>query len=212
MEQMTEKVDIVRVDANAVDELIAVCRESFPDSLWWNGPRIAARAWWLFMLSAPSAEAYEMYVNNRPVGFFLIVSDLSSFNLYVNKISLRDRFLFTLRFFGLMVHPGLMTHTVKKLIKRSEKREYVSWHDKFNPEDVVWGDLFSIIPKYRRAGLAKQFMRFAEQRTIELKKEVFAGNVEPDNLKIISLVESLGYRKIGQTDSGLVVGKRLQIV
>ena len=88
----------------------------------------------------------------------------------------------------------------------------IFWHDQFNPEDVVWGDLFSIIPEYRRACLAKQFMCFAEQRTIELKKEVFAGNVEPDKLKIISLVESLGYRKIGQTDSGLVVGKRRQII
>jgi RimJ/RimL family protein N-acetyltransferase len=129
---------------------------------------------------------------------------------YMNEITLRERVLFGLRYFGLILHPGLVLPSVRKLMKKTEKREYITWQDKIAPERVVWGDLHAISPEYRRAGFAKQFMHFVKQRTLELKKDAFLGNVEPDNIKIIKLVESLGYRKMGQTASGLVYGQIFQ--
>lgn len=204
-----EKVEISRVGENSIQELIELCRVNFPDSLWWFGP-VAGRSWWMRMLAAPSAEVYIMYVDRKPAGFFLIVSELKSFSAYMNEITLRERVLFGLRYFGLILHPGLVLPSVRKLMKKTEKREYITWQDKIAPERVVWGDLHAISPEYRRAGLAKQFMRFIEQRMFELKKDAFLGNVEPDNIKIIKMVESLGYRKMGQTASGLVYGQIFQ--
>jgi hypothetical protein len=151
-----------------------------------------------------------MYVDRKPAGFFLIVSELKSFSVFMNEITLRERFLFGLRYFGLILHPGLVLPSVRKLMKKTEKREYITWQDKIAPERVLWGDLHAISPEYRRAGLAKQFIWFVEERTLKLKKDAFLGNIEPDNIKMIALAGSLGYRKMGQTDSGIVYGKILQ--
>ena len=206
----SETVNIVRVDKDRIPDLLALCRENFPDSLWWFGPRPAGRAWWTRMLSAPSSEVYIMYVDRRPAGFFLIVSDLRAFSARMNRISPRERVLFGMRYFGLILCPRLILSSVRKWLKKAERRAYVSWHDKIAPERVAWGDLHAISPDYRRAGLAKQFMHFVEQRTLELGKDAFLGNVEPGNFKVIRMLESIGYRQMGQTDSGLVYGKVLR--
>jgi hypothetical protein len=202
-----DDVRISKVGEESIDDLVKICRESFPDYIWWYGPRFVARLWWSFMLSAPSAEAYMMYSNKKPIGILLIVSDMKSFTIYEKGRSSRKKLLCSLRYLGFFMHPRLAITTIRNFIKRSAHHQHVKWQCKLDLESVAWGVLQAISPEYRRIGLARKFLRFAEERGLELQKRTFIASVEPDNISIMNLLRSFGYNEIGRRGRELIYGK-----
>jgi hypothetical protein len=205
------KAEIIRADEKDITSLIELCRINFAEDVWWYGPRFVARSWWSFMLSAPSAETYIMYQKNNAVGFYLIVSDLKSFKGYASGTTIPKKILYSMRYLGLLTHPRHAMTTIRNFIRRLAKLEDIRWQDNVDLDKVVWAAWHAISPEYRRTGMSKIFMNYITNRTIELQKEMLVGSVEPDNIKIMNLLESIGWKRIGKTGREIVYGRHCDV-
>jgi hypothetical protein len=208
---MRDDVEIRRVGMDAVNDLVELCRINFAEYVWWYGPRFVARAWWSFMLSAPSAEAYIMYQERNALGFYLIVSDLKAFRIYAKGLTLQKKILHSMRYIGLLTHPGHAFATIENFIKRSADQEYIRWQDHVDLEKVLWIVLHAVSPDYRRRGMSKRFMNYIMNRSYDLRKEIMVWNTEPDNIKVMNLLESTGWTRIGKMGREIVYGRHCDV-
>jgi GNAT superfamily N-acetyltransferase len=206
-------VELKLAEFEQIDQLIEICRTSFPESLRWNGPSVQSRQWWKTMLESSFSETISLSVGDRAVGFYVLITDRELFFNERKKDPWRKKFIDVLRIAALFNNPILIFHVVKSMIRLMkpvpqklflEERLSVAQHE------IAWGELSAISPLYRGKGLAIIMQDWAMNRCRELGKLYIGLNIESHNIVSVKLHESYGYTKICGTSVGLTYIKRLE--
>ena len=212
-----ETIKIQRADLGFINELIDICRKCFPSSLMEIAPRPIAQKRWKLLLTSPSVETYLISVNNKIVGFYVIIIDLFGYTQERANISLFNKIVFFIgEVSGILSHPYLVGYIINKLKKRlnfSIKKKSILDGSQMKDaalNKTVWGELQGILPDYQGKGLAKCMQQFILNRSIEINKEFIAGNVEADNLGTRALLESFGYIATSESYAGIIYKKPLK--
>lgn len=195
---------IRRVTYEDVDELIKICRMSFPDSLRWQGPSFYARKWWNITLGLPSCETWVSLSDGQAVGFLILVTDGGRYKKARRK--LRPGLLFVLAAMGTC--PKLF---LKKLLCRIFMAISTRARDSF-AEDIDVSpctriELVAVLPHMQNKGLGTKMLEFSIKRSSELRRKGITLLVNSSNISAIRVYEKVAFKKTGQSKRGLTYTK-----
>lgn len=203
-------VELKLAEFEQIDQLIEICRTSFPESLRWNGPSVQSRQWWKTMLESSFSETISLSVGDRAVGFYVLITDRELFFNERKKDPWRKKFIDVLRIAALFNNPLLIFHVVKsmiRLMKPVPQKLFLEERLSVAQDKIAWVELLAVSPLYRGEGLAKKMQDWVLNRCKELKKLYIGVNIEPQNAVSIAMHESYGYTRICETKAGLTYVK-----
>ena len=197
---------IRRVTHEDIDELIKICRASFPDTLRWHCPKFYARKQWETTLGLSSCEAWGCSLDGRIVGLLILVTNVSQHKK--EKWELWSRPLAVFCTFATC--PKLFTN---KLLRRISTvistNSHISYADDVDSSSYTWIELVVVSPHMWRKGLGARMLEFSIKRSSQLGREAVKLSVKPSNKNAIRLYEELGFKTTGQSKYGDIYTKVL---
>ncbi len=199
-------VRIRRSGCEDIDQLIKICRASFPDSLKWQGPAFYARKWWKSTLQLTSCEVWVCLLDGQPAGFSMLLTDVSRYNK--EKCRLSRNPLFAL--FAFATCPKLF---ITKILRKISKAIHRPCKDNHAGDidglvcSATWLELIAVSSHMRRMGLAARLLEFCVERTKQFGRDAISLRVEANNTNAIRLYEKCGFAGTGQSGSSLAYEK-----
>ena len=172
--------------------LMNLCREGFPGTLLWDGPRFLARNWWRAVLRSLSAETWLFLIDGEPSGLCVLVKDMNGWQaepLYAERS-------WTVRLFAAALCPKLvLSRLVKKVLAPgplpSECPRYEAVVTATGKRTRI--KMLAVAKRKRRQGVGRRILQFCENRTLELGREAVELVVFIENASARRLYVQQGY-------------------
>jgi len=204
------KVTIRRAAPNDMEPLLAICRDSFLDSIRWQGPRFLATRWLTVAIVSRSSEIWVCSKDNKIAGFCIIITDQGLWRIERPK---RDGPMLT-RMLALAICPTIVFRKICNRIANFLNRSHNSPPDQHNlttlkAGESIWIELIAVSDVMRRQGLAKYMLRFCENYAKELKRSALKLCVGSINKPARNLYEQTGFVCTVQTPVSCIYTKML---
>ncbi|MBA4391470.1 MAG: hypothetical protein C0399_11110 [Syntrophus sp. (in: bacteria)] len=190
-----------------INIIIDISRACFPGSLKWNALKYSAKKRWQYILTSQYVEVYIVLLNDIVAGFFILATDIPSYNKEKEKEKLQYLFLRMLSIVTLILKPYLIMPSLKKLHKiifykrPSMISDRITDH-KTTQDKIAWAELTGIGIQYRGKGLLTIMHEFMVARCLELGKEAIGSLIDPNNLLVARSRKSLHFVKTGESRYG----------
>ncbi len=175
-----------------VEWLIDLCRDGFPGTLLWDGPRFRWRKWWQSVLRSASAETWLFSLDHEPSGACVLVLDMKKWQAEIQGAERS----WAVRLCAAALCPKLV---VSRLVKRVlGNRSPTSACPKSEPVVGATGShtrirLLAVASYKRRQGVGRTILRFCERRTLELGRDTINLVVSAENASARRLYAQQGY-------------------
>jgi len=201
-------IEIRRACCQDINELIAITREAYKDSLKWHSRRAMAKKWWGLFLDSRCCETWVCLCNENIEGFVVLILDVDQYNEQKRKQrpSLGDVLFMS------MTHPVLL---IRKIFGRIFSRNAMIigqptvQNSEGSATDTLWVELMAVLPNMRRKGLATTMLRFCSQRATELCRNTIKLCVDKKNAGARRLYEKLGFFMTTNTKYSCIYTKAL---
>ena len=203
-----EDIIVRRAALDDVDALCDICREGWPGTLLWDGPRFLARNWWRAVFRYSSAETWIWSSGGEIYGVGVLVKDMAHWN---EEPLYPERNLFV-RLLAALTCPRLV---LSRLLKRMmvvksppcdcSTLETVSK----NVESPVWIRLIAVSQSKRRQGIGRKILQFCDSRTLEFNRKAVKLFVFSDNKPARCLFSQEGFVCTDHRHNGCVYTKVL---
>jgi ribosomal protein S18 acetylase RimI-like enzyme len=163
--------DIVirRATCDDIAALLNICRDSFPGSLLWTGPRFISKNWWKAVVKSDSAETWVCLNDGEICGFGVLVTDMAGWE----KLHPDPNIL--VKLCAALMCPRIAFSRLVTMLRVAKKPATAcppSRISEVNIKSSTWIKYFAVSPHMRRHGLAKKILRICEERTLELQRRV----------------------------------------
>ena len=200
---------IVRsADIKDIAALANLCRQCFPKSARWQGPRFLVRRWWRTVLLSEASETFIAEVDGQFSGFCLLVTDELS---WAGDRRRRDGGPLCQLARAIWSPHQLLAIGIRRFRRpqprHSEPARPMEDHN-FDRSSRTWIELIAVDDQVRGRGVGKRLLAKAEDRTREIGRDEIRLNVAVDNAVAIALYARTGYRAIAG-DRRLVYAKQL---
>lgn len=189
-------IEIRHATLRDIDNLVRIHRECFPEEVLYQVPKSYAKRWWSFLLSSDSVEVYVVSINGKVAGFSTLKIDALTYQREKKK----HKAPLLIRVYTVLVSPKIFTQIIRKffysLFSASNNTANQKNDNKYS-STCTWIDPLVISSKYRRKGLAKQFLTFLDKRTVELSRKTIVSMVAINNEPSIQMHENFGYELTG---------------
>jgi hypothetical protein len=209
------KIEISRADDSTIQDIITICKQSFPLSAKENSPRKILKKKWKHLIKSQAIEVYVILVNNKIAGFSVLIVDLNALRIEKKSIRFIDRILYALgQVIAMLFNVNIFKASLKKAVKtfysksNNFHKAIATEPKKFSVDKLAWYELAAISIDYQGMGLGKRLYSFIVNRACELSKEVIVGRADDDNVSGRALFEKLGYILTAHTSDGQVTYKK----
>jgi len=203
---------VFKVSINDIDDLIDICKDCFPNSFNYQGPRYMLKKKWLLYLKSGSVEIYAIRINNEIACFYELIIDIQLFN-QTRKKSEKHLMRYLTYLYVSITKPRCVIPTLKKYMKEkiftTPAMQINHKGDSFDINKMAWGELQGVHSKYRGSGLSKIMQKHILNRCIELGKNVIGCVNAPDNIPVMNLHKAFGYAIASENKYGFVMKKFL---
>ncbi len=204
------KVTIRRAARNDMEPLLAICRDSFLDSIRWQGPRFLATRWLTVAIVSRSSEIWVCSKDSKIAGFCIIITDPCLWRIEKPK---RDGPMPT-RLLASATCPTIVFRKIYNRIVNFLAGSHNSPPDQYNlttrkAGKSIWIELIAVSDAMRRQGLAKYMLRFCESYAKELKRSAVKLCVGSTNKPARNLYERTGFTCTVQTPVSCIYTKML---
>jgi GNAT superfamily N-acetyltransferase len=195
----TQGISVRCASLSDINELMRVCKISFPCSLRWNGIKKVAKNWWIAVIQSRAAETWVLELDGVVSAFCVLIMDMK---LWAKEKPLRKP-SFILEFLSLLICPVLVAKRIRKrLVNELElKREASPIKIDQIPNPKTWIEFIAVLPTMRNHGFAKRLLKVCEARTLEMGLRAIGLRVNTKNVPAICLYETLGYVQTALTRS-----------
>ena len=172
-----------------IDQLIKICRDSFPRTLRWQLKGNLARRWWKCALVSQAVETWVIEENGYIAGVCVLVTyePLWAKEKQARRGSIVNVLPSALR------HPIVATRFLASVWRDLKKKETIATlcHRQmpvgWDPGMRTWIELIAIRPDRRKRGMAEMLLEHCNRRTRELGRKAVVLHVASDNTPAKSL-------------------------
>lgn len=203
------RIEVRQATLDDVELLINLCRQGFPGTLLWDGPRFLSRSWWTSAVQSASAETWLFSIDAEPCGVCILVRDMGGWQAE----PLCAERSWAVRLCAAALCPRLaLSRLAKKVLGRGPaacecpRSEAVAAATGSRTHIRV----LAVAPHRRRQGVGKSILQFCEDRTIELGREIIELSVFTENTSARRLYVQQGYVCTNHGHAGCVFTKLLR--
>ena len=194
-----------------IDQLVDICRQSFPRTIRWRIGGKSARCWWRIAISSRSTQVWILEEYRRINGFCVFVIDEQ---LWQQEKAFRNGNK-AIYFLSALQHPlvacdciynrcyHILTNTKKTIIHQSLPH---GW----GPSMRTWSELIAVRPERRGAGLGGLLLEQCELITAKMGRWAIAMRVLSDNISAKALYQKCGFDCYSSDNKGDLYAKILK--
>jgi len=210
MQQESSSPEIRQATLADLDQLLEVCRQSFPESLRRQANRLARR-WWKAVIVTKTAETWVVEQDGHIRAFCVLVKDEI---LWLKEAALRSSSIM-LNLFSALRHPLASCHCVSRMLNRALRKiakpaPQAPMPSEWSPRMRTWVEMIATRPDSRGRGLARRLLEQCDVRAKELGRKAVGLRVESDNTAAKSLYEKCGYVRLRSDSRGDVYANFLE--
>ncbi len=195
-----------RAEPGDVEQLVALCRRSFPESLRWQVGGDPARRWWRAVLPSASCETWVSAGPGGIQGYFVLVINERDRN-FARRVADAAR--------GPWLRAALRrpwavaAHVFRGLRRRRKGAAAAPSVQRTPPGERTWVELIAVAPRCRGRGVAALLLEHAESRTRQMKRRAVQLTVTPGNRVALQRYARSGYGLVHESAGGLILGKHV---
>ncbi len=179
----TQSVPIVRKCVlQDLDQLVEICRHSFPKNIRWRANCEMAKQWWRAVFVSQAAEAWVVEKGGVVIAFCVLVKDEV---MWAEEKEFRKGSILA-HFVSALHHPLLACYQVGQNLKAAVKKKHPIIYHRHIPEWCTlemrtWIELIAVSPDYQGKGFAKRLLSHCYLVTNRLGRKVIGLRVAPEN-------------------------------
>jgi ribosomal protein S18 acetylase RimI-like enzyme len=205
MASRPESAVIRAASGDDIDALLSIAAEGFSRSPRWRQAGAFARQWWNTALMSPFAESWVAVSEEAVVAFVVLVIDEPGWQ--TERTARCGSQLDYIR--AMASQPAMLLPELKR---RHRLRESVSQPGSPGTAAIAgertWIELLAVSRDVRRTGAARRLEQWCEARTVALSRDRIDLTVDPDNDRMRTWCQSVGFVLAGQTRAGFLYSKQ----